>query len=125
MFKMKLQNRFGRKEFEKYSPQFRSEVISPILNKTGLFLTSIPLRNIVGQKTRGIQMQQVLDEGKILIVNLSKGEIGEDASSLLGSIICLLQSSLQQCIEQHNQSIHANRFTFMLTKCIPSSPFHL
>lgn len=78
---------FWKKEFEKYSPQFRSEAISPILNKTGLFLTSIPLRNIVGQKTRGIRMQQVLDEGKILIVNLSKGEIGEDASSLLGSIL--------------------------------------
>lgn len=78
---------FWKKEFEKYSPQFRSEAISPILNKTGLFLTSIPLRNIVGQKTRGIRMQQILDEGKILIVNLSKGEIGEDASSLLGSIL--------------------------------------
>ncbi len=78
---------FWKKEFEKYSPLLRSEAISPILNKTGLFLTSIPLRNIVGQKTRGIRMQQVLDEGKILIVNLSKGEIGEDASSLLGSIL--------------------------------------
>lgn len=78
---------FWSKEFEKYSPQFRSEAISPILNKVGLFLTSIPLRNIVGQKTKGIRIQQVLDEGKILIVNLSKGEIGEDASSLLGSIL--------------------------------------
>ena len=78
---------FWKKEFEKYSQQFRSEAISPILNKLGLFLTSIPLRNIVGQKTRGIRMQQILDEGKILIVNLSKGEIGEDASSLLGSIL--------------------------------------
>lgn len=78
---------FWKKEFEKYSPQFRSEAISPILNKTGLFLTSIPLRNIVGQKTRGIRMEQILDEGKILIVNLSKGEIGEDACSLLGSIL--------------------------------------
>lgn len=58
-----------------------------LLNKTGLFLTSIPLRNIVGQKTKSIRMQQILDEGKILIVNLSKGEIGEDASSLLGSIL--------------------------------------
>lgn len=78
---------FWKKEFEKYSPQFRSEVIAPILNKTGLFLTSLPLRNIVGQKTKGIRMQQILDEGKILIVNLSKGQIGEDASSLLGSIL--------------------------------------
>lgn len=78
---------FWLQEYDKYSPALRAEAISPILNKTGLFLTSTPLRNIVGQKTRGFRMQQVMDEGKILIVNLSKGEIGEDASSLLGSIL--------------------------------------
>jgi len=78
---------FWRYEFEKYSPAFRSEAITPILNKTGVFLSSIPLRNIVGQKTKGFRMQEVLDTGKILIANLSKGEIGEDASSLLGSIL--------------------------------------
>ncbi|MCW3105985.1 MAG: ATP-binding protein [Segetibacter sp.] len=78
---------FWKNEYDKYSPGLRSEAITPILNKTGVFLTSIPLRNIVGQKLKGIRMQQVLDEGKILIANLSKGEIGEDASSLLGSIL--------------------------------------
>ncbi len=78
---------FWKNEFDKYSPALRSEAITPILNKTGVFLTSIPLRNIVGQKIRGFRMQTVLDESKILIANLSKGEIGEDASSLLGSIL--------------------------------------
>ena len=78
---------FWKNEYDKYSPSLRSEAITPILNKTGIFLTSIPLRNIVGQKTKGFRMQQILDEGKILIANLSKGEIGEDASSLLGSIL--------------------------------------
>jgi len=78
---------FWRNEFDKYPPSLRSEAITPILNKTGVFLTSIPLRNIVGQKTRGFRMQSVMDEGKILIANLSKGEIGEDSSSLLGSIL--------------------------------------
>lgn len=78
---------FWKNEFDKYSPSLRSEAITPILNKTGVFLTSIPLRNIVGQKTKGFIMQQVLDERKILIANLSKGEIGEDASSILGSIL--------------------------------------
>ncbi len=78
---------FWRNEFEKYSPALRSEAITPILNKTGVFLTSIPLRNTVGQTTNGFRMQQVLDEGKILIANLSKGELGEDASSILGSIL--------------------------------------
>jgi len=78
---------FWRNEFEAYSPKLRAEAISPILNKTGLFITSLPLRKIVGQKTSSFRLQQVLDSGKILIVNLSKGEIGEDACSLLGSML--------------------------------------
>ncbi|MEO8087319.1 MAG: TraM recognition domain-containing protein [Bacteroidota bacterium] len=78
---------FWLKEFEKYSPTLKAEAIAPILNKVGLFSTSLPLRNIVGQKTRSFRMQQLLDEGKILIANLPKGTIGEDASSLLGSMI--------------------------------------
>ena len=78
---------FWKNEFDKYSPALRSEAITPILNKTGVFLTSIPLRNTIGQKANGFRMQEVLDEGKILIANLSKGELGEDASSILGSIL--------------------------------------
>ena len=78
---------FWQNEFLKFSPTLRAEAISPILNKTGLFLTSIPLRNVVGQKTRGFRMQQVLDGSKILICNLSKGQIGEDACTLLGSML--------------------------------------
>jgi hypothetical protein len=78
---------FWQNEFMKYSPTLRAEAISPILNKTGLFLTSIPLRNVVGQKTRSFRMQQVLDGSKILICNFSKGLIGEDACTLLGSML--------------------------------------
>jgi type IV secretory pathway TraG/TraD family ATPase VirD4 len=74
-------------EFEKYSARFRSEAISPILNKIGQFLTSIPLRNIVGQKENTFDLRKVMDEGKILIVNLAKGKIGEDNSSLLGAMM--------------------------------------
>lgn len=78
---------FWKNEFEQMSPKLRAEAVSPILNKTGLFITSVPLRNIVGQKTSSFRLQQVLDNNKILIVNLSKGEIGEDASSLLGAML--------------------------------------
>ncbi|MBS1586015.1 MAG: type IV secretion system DNA-binding domain-containing protein [Bacteroidetes bacterium] len=78
---------FWQNEYNGYSPRLRAEAIAPILNKVGLFQTSIPLRNMVGQKKRDFRMQQVLDLGKILIVNLSKGKIGEDASSLLGSML--------------------------------------
>src|SRR5258706_2084488 len=102
---------FWKNEYDKYSPALRSEAITPILNKTGLFLTSIPLRNIVGQKTKGFKMQQVLDEGKILIANLSKGSIGEDASSLLGS---MLVTSIQLAALHRARQKEHNRKPFFL-----------
>ena len=74
-------------EFEKYSAWLRSEAISPILNKIGQFLTSIPLRNIVGQKENRFDLRQVMDEGKVLLVNLAKGKLGEDNCSLLGAML--------------------------------------
>jgi len=98
---------FWVNEFDKYSPTLRAEAISPILNKTGLFQTSLQLRKIVGQKTRGFRMQQVLDEGKILIVNLSKGEIGEDASSFLGSM--LLTSIQLAALHRAKQDVHKRK----------------
>ena len=78
---------FWRKEFGKYSPAFRNEVTAPILNKMGVFVSSEPLRKMLGQQSSSFRMSQVLDEQKILIANLSKGEIGEDASTIIGSIL--------------------------------------
>jgi len=78
---------FWNNEYDKYPPQLRNEAIAPVLNKIGLLLASVPLRNIVGQECRTFRMQEVLDRSKILICNLSKGQIGEDASALLGSMI--------------------------------------
>ena len=78
---------FWLSEFDKYSVWLRSEAISPILNKIGQFLISIPLRNIVGQRENTFNLRQAMDEGKILIVNLAKGKIGEDNCSLLGALI--------------------------------------
>ena len=78
---------FWFNEFEKYSAWLRSEAVSPILNKVGQFLTSAPLRNIVGQRENMFELRQVMDEGKILIVNLAKGKIGEDNTSLLGAML--------------------------------------
>lgn len=78
---------FWFSEFEKYSAWLKSEAISPILNKMGQFLTSLPLRNIIGQKENTFDLRKAMDEGKILIVNLSKGKIGEDNCSLLGAMI--------------------------------------
>jgi hypothetical protein len=74
-------------EFEKYSAWLRSEATSPILNKVGQFLMSLPIRNIVGQRQNTFRLREIMDEGKILIANLSKGKIGEDSCSLLGAML--------------------------------------
>ena len=78
---------FWVNEFERMEPRLRNEAISPILNKVGQFLSSPIIRNIVGQPKSSINLRFAMDNKKIVIVNLSKGKIGEDSSSLLGSMI--------------------------------------
>ena len=78
---------FWENEYAKYSPTLRAEAITPILNKLGIFSASTPLRNIIGQRNRSFRMQDAMDTGKILICNLSKGSIGEDACSIIGSML--------------------------------------
>jgi len=78
---------FWHNEFDKYSPQLKSEAISPILNKTGLFVAITQLRNVIGQTTRSFKIQEVMDQKKILICNLAKGKLGEDATTVLGSMM--------------------------------------
>jgi len=78
---------FWIKEFAGYADKFASEAVSPIQNKVGQFLSSSLIRNIVGQVKSSIDLRQIMDEGKILIMNLSKGRIGEDNSELLGAMM--------------------------------------
>lgn len=79
--------RFWEDEFEKMPDRQRVEAISPIQNKVGQFLSSPIIRNIVGQPKSMIDLRYAMDHQKIFICNLSKGKIGEDNSSLLGSMI--------------------------------------
>jgi CxxC-x17-CxxC domain-containing protein len=78
---------FWVNEFAGYNDKFASEAVSPIQNKVGQFLSSSLIRNIVGQVKSTIDMRKIMDEGKILILNLSKGRIGEDNSALLGAMM--------------------------------------
>ena len=78
---------FWTVEFEQYPKVFRTETISPIQNKVGQFLSNPLVRNIVGQTKTKFDLSQVMDNGGILLLNLSKGRIGEDNSSLLGSLM--------------------------------------
>lgn len=78
---------FWLNEFEKMEPKMKIEAISPILNKVGQFLSSPIVRNILGQVNSKVDFRHAMDNKKIVVVNLSKGKIGEDNSSLLGSMI--------------------------------------
>ncbi len=78
---------FWEKEFSGYADKFASEAVSPIQNKVGQFLSNSLMRNIIGQVKSSIDIRHVMDEGKILIMNLSKGRIGEDNSALLGAMM--------------------------------------
>lgn len=78
---------FWEAEYDQYSRTYRNEAIAPILNKVGVFASSVVLRNMVGQRTSAFRIKDLMDEEKILVVNLSKGVIGEDVSSILGSLL--------------------------------------
>jgi hypothetical protein len=78
---------YWRYEFAPMSPKYAAEVLAPILNKVGAFVSNPLLRNIVGQTRSTMNLRTIMDGGKILLVNLSKGRIGEDASALLGAFL--------------------------------------
>ncbi len=78
---------FWTEEFAKYSDKFASEATAAIQNKVGQFSSNNVIRNIIGQVGTKLDIRKIMDEGKILIVNLSKGAIGEDASRLIGALL--------------------------------------
>lgn len=74
-------------EFSQWNDRVLQEVISPIQNKVGQFLSTSLTRNIVGQTKSSFDIREAMDSQKILIINLSKGRIGEDNGALLGAMI--------------------------------------
>ncbi len=78
---------FWLDEFEQYDDRFRREAIAPIQNKIGQLLMAPPIRNILGQVKSKIDPRFMMDDGRILIANLSKGRIGDDKANLLGAVL--------------------------------------
>ena len=78
---------FWNVEFNSWTDKFQAEAIAPVLNKVGAFTANPVIRNIIGQPKSTFNIRQIMDEGKILIVNLSKGLIGEDNAGILGSFL--------------------------------------
>lgn len=79
--------RFWADEFNSLSSTKQTEVVSPILNKVGQFLSVPLIRNIVSQPQSGFSPRWIMDNKKIFLANLSKGKIGEDVSEMLGSLL--------------------------------------
>lgn len=78
---------FWQNEFSRYSQKLETEALAAIQNKVGQFVSNPLIRNILGQSRSTINMREIMDTGKIFIVNLSKGKMGEDNSALLGAMI--------------------------------------
>lgn len=78
---------FFEQEYSTYTKSFLPEVLAPVLNKVGAFLSQPVLRNSLGQVRSRVDFRKVMDEEKILIADLSKGKIGEEASSLFGAVL--------------------------------------
>lgn len=101
---------FWQNEFAGYDPRLRAEIVSPILNKVGAFMRNPLLRNILGQTKQSLDLRYMMDNRKILIVTLSKGQMGEDVANLLGSLLttAIYQSAMERAdqSEEERQDFH-------------------
>jgi type IV secretory system conjugative DNA transfer VirD4/TraG family protein len=103
--------RYWEVEYESYDKRFETEAISPILNKIGAVLATPALRNIIGQPKSTIDIQALMDSSRMLIVNLSKGRLGEEPTHLLGAF---LTTAIAQAAESRASIAEENRVPFTL-----------
>lgn len=94
--------KFWTDEYAQMSQNNRllTEAVSPIQNKVGRFISSAVIRNIVGQVKSTIDLRDIMDNQKILLVNLAQGKLGEETASLLGGmVITRLQSTAMERVD--------------------------
>lgn len=102
---------FWKIEFASWNDKFAAEAVAPVLNKVGAFTANPIVRNIIGQPKSSFNIRQIMDNRKILIVNLSRGLIGEDNASLLGA---LLVTKIQMGAMSRADQAQADRIPFYL-----------
>lgn len=78
---------FWLNEYPKYNPRYRQEAIAPIQNKIGAFLSDPRLRRLFTNAPTELRVRRAMDEGKIILVNLAKGALGDDSATLLGAFL--------------------------------------
>lgn len=74
-------------EFASWNDKFAAEAVAPVLNKVGAFTANPLVRNIIGQPKSSFNIRTIMDQRKILVVNLSRGLVGEDNAALLGALL--------------------------------------
>jgi len=79
--------RYWTDQIAQTSDFHKSEVLDYIVSKFGRFVTNKTMRNIIGQSKSAFDFRRCMDEGKILLINLSKGKLGEENSSFLGLVL--------------------------------------
>ena len=89
---------FWQQEYAAYPSRFREEAIAPVLNKIGRVLMTPAIRNIIAQPKSTIDLRFMMDEGRVLIANLSKGALGEGPAHLMGALLvtALAQAALSR-----------------------------
>jgi hypothetical protein len=102
---------FWLREFAEYHDRFVTEAVSPIQNKIGALLSPPALRNIIGQTRSTIDIPGIMNAGRVLIVNLSKGRLGEGPAHLLGAF---LATAFAQAAESRADIREADRRDFTL-----------
>lgn len=118
--------RFWEVEFSGFDTRFRTEAISPIQNKIGALLGSPVIRNILGQPTSTIDIAKIMDGGGVLIVNLSKGRIGEGPAHLLGASLttAIAQAAEARAAipedERRDFTLYADEFQHFATESFAS-----
>ncbi len=102
---------FWMHEFASWDDRYRTEAVAAIQNKIRPFLTNRTMRAIVSQPDRSLNLREIMDQGKVLIVNLSKGRVGEDNATLLGAF---LVTAIQQAAMTRADVPEADRRDFYL-----------
>jgi hypothetical protein len=77
---------FWEREFNEYPDKLKTEAIAPILNKVGQFVGSPTIRRIIGHPVSTVNLEEIMNTGKIVLLNLSQGKLGEDNATLLGAM---------------------------------------
>ena len=102
---------FWVNEFASWNDKFASEAVAPVLNKVGAFTANPMIRNIIGQPKSTFNIRKIMDEGKILIVNLSRGLMGEDNAGILGA---MMVTKIQLAAMGRADMLEADRRPFYL-----------